>query len=155
MKQYDIEYNKLESGAIRLKQDDYGSIDTIDLHPVQLRAIAEHFGLVAPMPPADALAKRLAEQLCAAYLTLLDEQRYWSPRLESLWERLDAQIDCLPDEIFPHHLWKQCEEQERKVAEKRASACQQLPKSGQAACDTQKQASCEGDASDTQICLSL
>lgn len=112
MKQYDIEYRKLENGAIRLKQDTCGSDDTIDLHPMQLRAIAEHFGLVAPMPPADELAKRLAEQLCTAFLTLSDEQRYWSPKLEILWERLDVQIDCLPSEVFPHHLWERPEEEE-------------------------------------------
>lgn len=50
MKQYDVEYSRLESGAIRLSQDAYGDEVIIDLHPVQLRAIAEHFGLVAPQP---------------------------------------------------------------------------------------------------------
>lgn len=119
MKQYDIEYCKLDSGAIRLMQDAYGSDDAVDLHPMQLRAIVEHFGLVAPQPPADELTKRLAEQLCAAYLALLDEQRYWSPGLERIWERLDAQIDCLPSELFPHHLWDQHEEAERKAKEER------------------------------------
>lgn len=48
MKQYDIEYYELESGAIRLKQDAYGCDAAVDLHPMQLRAIAEHFGLVTP-----------------------------------------------------------------------------------------------------------
>lgn len=117
MKQYDIEYRKLESGAIRLKQDSCGSDDTIDLHPMQLRAIAEHFGLVAPVPPADELAKRLAEQLCTAFLTLSDEQPHWSPKLEILWERLDVQIDCLPSEVFPHHLWERREEEESTASQ--------------------------------------
>ena len=50
MKQYNVEYCRLECGAIRLCQDDYGEENIIDLHPLQLRAIAEHFGLVAPQP---------------------------------------------------------------------------------------------------------
>lgn len=153
MKQYDIEYRQLESGAIRLEQSAYGSDDTIDLHPTQIRAIAEHFGLVAPQPPADEITKRLAEQLCSAYLALLDQQRYWSPGLEELFVRLDAQVDCIPDDLFPHRLWEQHEEQERKAAEKRASARQQQPSGEQAACNTQQQASREGDVGDTQIGL--
>mgnify|MGYP001372822122 CR=1 FL=1 len=40
MKQYDIEYCKLDSGAIRLIQDAYGSDSVIDLHPEQLLSIS-------------------------------------------------------------------------------------------------------------------
>jgi len=159
MKQYNIEYCKLDSGAIRLKQEDaYGSHDVIDLHPTQLRAIAEHFCLVAPQPPADELTKRLAEQLCSAYLVLLDEQRYWSPGLESLWDRLDAQVDCLPNQLFPHHLWEQREEAERKAKEEteaRAAARQQLQSYEQMAGNIQQPASTESAANEQQISLDI
>lgn len=118
MKQYHIEYNQLENGAIRLTQGAYGSDGIVDLHPMQLRAIAEYFDLVEPLPPADELTIRLAEQLCEAYLALTAQQRYWSPALGLLWERLDVQVACLPSEIFPHHLWEQREEVDNKQVEK-------------------------------------
>lgn len=127
---YDLTFSRQPDGSIRLMQSDCGEDYIINLHPAQLRHVAESFGLVAPTYPADELSKRLAEQLCAAYLALTDEQRYWSPRLESLWERLDAQVDCLPDELFPHHLWERRQETESKAkAAKEASAvaCQQSP----------------------------
>lgn len=152
MKQYDIEYYELESGAIRLQQDAYGSDDAVDLHPMQLRAIAEHFGLVSALPPADELTKRLAEQLCAAYLALLDEQRYWSPGLEDLWGRLDAQVDCLPNELFPHHLWELREEAERKATESRAALSQQLQSDEQEASNVQPPGTATNDL---QLCFAV
>lgn len=153
MKQYDIEYCQLNSGAIRLEQNAYGGDNTVDLHPMQLRAIAEHFGLVTPQPPADEFTQRLAEHLCSAYLALLDEQRHWSHGLEELFVRLDAQIDCLPSSLFPEHLWEERKERECKLEESLVSLRKQPPSSEKAASNTQQQTSLDDDASDPQIGL--
>jgi len=107
---FDLSFEQLPDGAIRLKQaDGIDEASVIDLHPWQLRAVAEHFCLVHPAPPADELAKKLAEQLCRTFLALCDNYQYLSPSLETEYARLDAYVDLLPESIFPYHLWDERE----------------------------------------------
>ena len=48
---YDLNVEQLDDGTIRLEQKDYcGESYTIDLHPCQLRHIAERTGLLSPSP---------------------------------------------------------------------------------------------------------
>ena len=56
---HDLSFSRQPDGSIRLMQSDCGEEYIIDLHPVQLRHVAEAFGLVAPNNPADELSKRL------------------------------------------------------------------------------------------------
>ena len=120
---FDLQFSQLESGTIRLKQEAYGD-DVVDLHPVQFRYVAEHFGLVAPSYPADELSKQLAEQLCRVFLDMSDDYRHLSHTLEDTYSRLDGFIDAMPVAIFPHHLWDEREERsnaEEQKARARAS----------------------------------
>ena len=101
---YDLTFNRQTDGSIRLTQSDCGEDSIIDLHPAQLRHVAESFALVAPTYPADELSKRLARQLCTIQRELADEchRSHW---LEMTFAKLDAYCSSLPDEIFPHDLW--------------------------------------------------
>lgn len=48
---FDLSFEQLENGTIRLEQKDYcGESYVIDLHPCQLRHIAERTGLLSPAP---------------------------------------------------------------------------------------------------------
>jgi hypothetical protein len=48
---YDLSFEQLDDGTIRLEQKDYcGESYIIDLHPAQLRHIAERVGLLLPAP---------------------------------------------------------------------------------------------------------
>ena len=119
MKQYDVEYFELESGAIRLKQDAYGGDDVVDLHPAQLRQIAEHFGLVTANHPDSELSKQLAEQLCRVYHAMAGDYRHLSQVMEEEYTRIDGFISAMPDSVFPHHLWEERAEREATEAAKR------------------------------------
>ena len=101
---YDLTFSRQPDGSIRLTQSDCGEDYIIDLHPAQLRHVAESFALVAPTYPADELSKRLARQLCTIQRELADEchRSHW---LEMTFAKLDAYCSSLPDEIFPHDLW--------------------------------------------------
>lgn len=101
---HDLTFNRQTDGSIRLTQSDCGEDSIIDLHPVQLRHIAEAFGVVAPSNPADELSKRLAFQLCTILRELEDEchRSHW---LQLTYTKLDAWCSALPDDIFPHHVW--------------------------------------------------
>lgn len=101
---YDLTFSRQPDGSIRLTQSDCGEDCIIDLHPAQLRHVAESFALVAPTYPADELSKRLARQLCTIQRELADEchRSHW---LEMTFAKLDAYCSSLPDEIFPHDLW--------------------------------------------------
>ena len=70
---YDLTFSRQPDGSIRLTQSDCGEDYIIDLHPAQLRYMAESFGLVAPNYPGDELSKRLARQLCTIQRELADE----------------------------------------------------------------------------------
>jgi len=118
---FDLSFEQLPSGEIRLRQDSLDDASVIDLHPWQLRAVAEHFGLVHPAPPADTLTKKLAEQLCRVYLAMCDDYRHLSHILEEEYARLDVFIDLMPEDVFPGHLWDEREEYERAAAEARAN----------------------------------
>ena len=101
---YDLTFSRQPDGSIRLIQSDCGEDSIIDLHPAQLRYMAESFALVAPTYPADELSKRLARQLCTIQRELADEchRSHW---LEMTFAKLDAYCSSLPDNIFPHDLW--------------------------------------------------
>lgn len=101
---YDLTFSRQPDGSIRLVQSDCGEDYIIDLHPAQLRHVAESFGLVAPAYPADELSKRLARQLCEIQKGLAEEC-HRSPWLQMLFTKLDAYCISLPDDIFPHDLW--------------------------------------------------
>lgn len=102
---HDLSFERHRDGSIRLtQQDGCGENSIIDLHPAQLRHVAEVFGLVAPSYPADELSRRLAEQLCTI-LRELGGERYHSHWLELIYTKLDAWCSALPDDVFPHHLW--------------------------------------------------
>lgn len=119
---YDLDFEQLPDGDIRLTQNSgIDEAEVIFLHPMQLRAVAEHFGLVHPAPPADELTKKLAEQICRVYLAMLDDYRHLSHILEDECSRLDVFIGLMPDEIFPGHLWDEREERERAAAEANAN----------------------------------
>ena len=48
---YDLNFEQLDDGTIRLEQKDYcGETYLIDLHPSQVRHIAERVGLLTPAP---------------------------------------------------------------------------------------------------------
>lgn len=114
---HDLQFSREPDGSIRLVQSDCGEEYIIDLHPVQLRHVAETFGLVAPSYPADELTKRLARQLCEIQRELLEEC-YRSPNLELTYAKLDAWCSALPDDIFPFDLWDDGEQPERSNAPK-------------------------------------
>lgn len=102
---HDLMVDRLPDGGIRLEQQSgCEEPSVIHLHPVQLRHIAETFGLVAPNYPADELSKRLAEQLCTI-LRELEDERQRSLCLDLTYTKLDAWCSALPDDIFPHHVW--------------------------------------------------
>lgn len=125
---FDLSFEQLPSGEIRLRQDSLDDASVIDLHPWQLRAVAEHFGLVPPSPLADELTKKLAEQICRVYLSMFDDYRHLSHIMEEEFARLDGFIDALPDAVFPRHLWDEREERERVATEARALRQAQAPK---------------------------
>lgn len=104
---HDLTFERLKDGTIRLmQQSGLGEPDTIDIHPSQLRHVAEAFGLVPPSYPADELTKRLAEQLCTILKELADEchRSHW---LELTYAKLDAWCSALPNDIFPFDLWEE------------------------------------------------
>ena len=101
---HDLSFSRQPDGSIRLMQSDCGEDYIIDMHPAQLRHVAETFGLVAPSHPADELSKRLAVQLCTI-LRDLEDERHRSHWLELTCTKLDAWCSALPDDIFPHHVW--------------------------------------------------
>jgi hypothetical protein len=48
---HDLSFEQLDNGTIRLEQKDYcGESSIIDLHPCQIRHIAERAGLLSPAP---------------------------------------------------------------------------------------------------------
>lgn len=55
MKMFDLQIEQIEDGTIRLKQMDFaGEGSVIDLHPAQLRMVAEQYGIFPaahPWPP--------------------------------------------------------------------------------------------------------
>jgi len=104
IKFYDLAFSRQPDGSIRLIQSDCGEDSIIDLHPAQLRYMAESFGLVAPNYSADELSKRLAVQLCTI-LRELEDECHRSPSLDRTYTKLDAWCSALPDNIFPHHVW--------------------------------------------------
>ena len=116
---YDLTFSRQPDGSIRLTQSDCGEDYIIDLHPAQLRHVAESFALVAPTYPADELSKRLARQLCTIQRELADEchRSHW---LEMTFAKLDAYCSSLPDDIFPYDLWDDgtSDAQEAHVASK-------------------------------------
>lgn len=117
-KMHDLAYSQEPDGAIRLLQIGYcGEESIIDMHPAQLRHIAEHFGLVAPAPPADDLTKRLAEQLGRVFLDMSDDYRHLTHTLEFAFARIDGFLETLPDDVFPAHLWDERDERERQRKE--------------------------------------
>ena len=111
---YDLTYSKQPDGSIRLVQSDCGDDYIIDMHPAQLRHVAEHFGLVPPAPPADDLTKRLAEQLGRVFLDMSDDYRHLTQTLEFAFARIDGFLETLPDDVFPFHLWDERDERERQ-----------------------------------------
>lgn len=120
---HDLTFDRLKDGGIHLEQQSgCEEPNVIHLHPVQLRHIAETFGLVAPNHPADELSKQLAEQLCRVFLDMCDDYRHLSHALEDVYLRLDGYISALPDAIFPHHLWEEREKRERKAKEQKQAA---------------------------------
>lgn len=107
----DLAYEQLKDSTIRLEQRGYsGEEAVIDLHPAQLRYVAEQFGLVAPNYPADELSNRLARQLCEIQRELASEC-HRSPGLDSTFAKLDGYCSSIPDAIFPHDLWDDDEAQ--------------------------------------------
>lgn len=118
---YDLTFETLDSGVIRLKQSAFDEDNIIDLHPAQLRHVAETIGLVAPSYPADELTKRLAEQLCTVQKELADEchRSHW---LELTYTKLDAWCSALPNDIFPYYLWDD-EQPKPASASKPAATC--------------------------------
>ena len=111
---YDLTYSQEPDGSIRLVQSDCGEESIIDMHPAQLRNIAEHFGLREPRPPADDLTKRLAEQLGRVFLDMSDDYRHLTQTLEFAFARIDGFLETLPDDVFPFHLWDERDERERQ-----------------------------------------
>lgn len=108
---FDLSFEQLPDGVIRLEQDPgFDETSVIDLHPWQLRAVAEHFGLAHNAPPADELTKLYAEQLCRVFLVLADDFRDMTPKMEAEWNRLDAFVDQMPSSLFPSHLWDEREQ---------------------------------------------
>lgn len=105
---FDLTFERLASGSIRLKQSAFDEDSIIDMHPAQLRHVAEALGLVPPSYPADELTKRLAEQLCTILKELADEchRSHW---LELTYAKLDAWCSALPNDIFPFDLWEETE----------------------------------------------
>jgi hypothetical protein len=109
---HDLSFNRQPDGSIRLTQTDCGEDSIIDLHPAQLRYMAESFGMVAPNSTGDELSKRLARQLCEIQKGLVSEC-HRSPWLEMLFIKLDAYCSSLPDDIFPHDLWDDDEQPDK------------------------------------------
>ena len=104
IKFHDLAFSRQPDGSIRLTQSDCGEDSIIDLHPAQLRYMAESFGLVAPNYPDDELSKRLARQLCTIQRELADEchRSHW---LEMIFAKLDAYCASIPESVFPFDLW--------------------------------------------------
>lgn len=102
---HDLTFNRQTDGSIRLTQSDCGEDSIIDLHPAQLRYMAESFGLVAPDYPDDELSKRLARQLCTIQRELADEchRSHW---LQVTFAKLDGFCASLPDSVFPDDVWE-------------------------------------------------
>lgn len=100
-KMYDLAYSQQPDGSVRLVQSDCGDEYIIDLHPAQLRHLAEHFELVPPAPPADDLTKRLVEQLGRVFLDMSDDYRHLTHTLEFAFARIDGFLETLPDDVFP------------------------------------------------------
>jgi len=126
---HDLTFDRLKDGGIHLEQQSgCEEPSVIHLHPVQLRHIAETFGLVSPNYSADELSKQLAEQLCLVFLDMCDDYRHLSHMLEATYSRLDGYIAAMPTAIFPYHLWDEREERERKAKEKKeAASASKLP----------------------------
>ncbi|MEY4593019.1 MAG: hypothetical protein RIR18_1914 [Pseudomonadota bacterium] len=101
---HDLDFKKLPDGCIRLTQTGCKDDSVIDIHPVQLRHIAECFGLVSPTPRADEMTKLLAEQLGIIQKELASE-RHRSHWLELTYAKLDGFMVAMPASIFPFHLW--------------------------------------------------
>ena len=95
----------IDDGVIQIEQRDLERTQVICLAPSQLRAIAEHFGLVPPQHPADELTKRLARQLCEIRRDFADECNC-SPSLELTWEKLHGFCQSIPDSVFPYELFE-------------------------------------------------
>ena len=102
---HDLSFSRQPDGSIRLLQSDCGEDSIIDLHPAQLRYMAESFGLVAPDYPDDELSKRLARQLCTSQRELADEchRSHW---LALTFAKLDGFCASLPDSVFPDDVWE-------------------------------------------------
>lgn len=95
----------IEHDFIEIEQRDLERTQAIYLAPSQLRAIAEHFGLVPPQYPADELTKRLARQLCEIRRMLADEAEA-SPMVEMAFDTLNAYCKSLPDNVFPYEMFE-------------------------------------------------
>ena len=95
----------IEREVIQIEQRNLERTQVIYMAPSQLRAIAEHFGLVPPQYPADELTKRLARQLCEIRRDLADECNC-SPWVELTWEKLHGFCESIPDNIFPWEMFE-------------------------------------------------
>lgn len=123
----DLAYEQLDDGTIRLEQIGYaGETALIDLHPVQLRHVAESFGLVAPTYPADELSKTLAWQLCDIHRELADEchRSHW---LGLTFAKLDGYCASIPEAIHPGDVWSD-EQPERTAGASKPTAATVSPK---------------------------
>ena len=81
---YDLSFDQLDDGTIRLGQKDYcGESYLIDLHPSQLRHIAERTGLLSPAP---AVA--------------------WPRGFKQRLTRLQTDIDYLADDVWMDEICK-------------------------------------------------
>lgn len=68
------------------------------------------------------IARRLAEQLCRAYLELADT-RSLPYDLQSELDRLNGCVSMIPSDLFPFHLW------EEREAPKQPASMLQPPRS--------------------------
>jgi len=102
---HNLDFKKLADGSIRLtQQDGCGDSYIIDLHPEQLRHLAQVFGVASLDYAANELTRRLAEQLGTISKELADEY-HRSHQLGLTYAKLDGFMVALPDSIFPFHLW--------------------------------------------------
>jgi hypothetical protein len=75
---YDLSFEQLDDGTIRLEQKDYcGETYLIDLHPSQIRHIAERSGLLTPAPAVS-----------------------WPPGFKQRLVRLKTDVGYLADDIW-------------------------------------------------------
>lgn len=114
---YDLSFEVMPDGSIELEQG-FAEANRISLHACHVRLLFERSGHLLP---ADELSKRLAEQICSVFLAMADDYNHLSHKLEDVFSKLDSVVECLPDAVFPHHLWEQREERQRAQESERQS----------------------------------